>query len=47
MREAIADVLGVVGDASAVPVLEAAAKDADASVATAAKRALARIQSRA
>jgi HEAT repeat protein len=44
VREAIADVLGVVGDASTVPALEAAAKDTDPSVAAAAKRAIARIQ---
>ena len=44
VREAIADVLGAIGDASAVPALEAAAKDRDASVASAAKRALARLR---
>jgi HEAT repeat protein len=43
IREAVANVLGAIGDASSVPTLEAAAKDADASVAAAAKRALARI----
>lgn len=46
VREAIADVLGVIGDPSSVAALEAAAKDRDASVASAAKRAVARIQSR-
>jgi HEAT repeat protein len=46
MREAMADVLGAIGDASAIPALEAAAKDRDASVASAAKRAIARIKSR-
>lgn len=44
MREAVADVLGLIGDATTVPALEAAAKDRDASVASAARRALARIQ---
>jgi len=39
-------VLGVIGDATVMPPLEAAAKDRDASVASAAKRAVARIQSR-
>lgn len=46
LRQAVADVLGLVGDASAVGALEAATKDRDASVAFAAKRALARIQAR-
>lgn len=46
MREAIADVLGAIGDASTIPALDAASKDRDASVASAAKRAKARIQSR-
>jgi HEAT repeat protein len=45
VREAIADVLGVIGDASTIPVLDAvAARDRDASVISAAKRAKARIQ---
>jgi HEAT repeat protein len=44
VREAVADVLGVIGDASVVPALEAATKDRDASVASAAKRALARLR---
>ena len=44
VREAVADVLGAIGDPSAIPALEAAAKDRDASVASAAKRALARLQ---
>lgn len=46
VRAAIADVLGAAGDDSAVPALEAATKDADASVAQAARRALARIKAR-
>ena len=46
LREALADVLGVIGDASTVPALETAAKDRDANVAASAKRAIARIQSR-
>lgn len=46
VREAVADVLGAIGDASAIAALESASKDRDASVASAAKRALARIQSR-
>ena len=44
VREAVADVLGVIGDASTMPALEAATKDRDASVASAAKRALARLR---
>jgi HEAT repeat protein len=44
VRAAIADVLGVVGDASTLPALEAAGKDRDPEVAAAAKRAIARIQ---
>jgi HEAT repeat protein len=46
LREALANVLGVIGDESVVPALEAAAKDANGSVATAAKRALARLSQR-
>lgn len=46
VREAIADVLGAIGDASTVAALEAASKDRDASVASAARRAIARIESR-
>jgi HEAT repeat protein len=46
LRQALADVLGVIGDQSTLPALEAAAKDGDASVAAAAKRAIARIQAR-
>jgi HEAT repeat protein len=47
VREAIADVLGVIGDASTIPELDAvAARDRDASVISAAKRAKARIQVR-
>jgi HEAT repeat protein len=44
LREAVADVLGAIGDPSAIPPLEAATKDRDASVASAAKRALARLR---
>ena len=44
LREALIDVLGVIGDASTLPVLQAAAKDPNASIAAAAKRAAARIQ---
>lgn len=44
MREAVADVLGIIGDATTLPALEAAAKDRDASVASAARRAIAWIQ---
>lgn len=43
LRGALIDVLGVIGDASARPALQAATKDADGSVAAAAKRAVARI----
>jgi len=46
LRRALADVLGVIGDPTTVPALEAAAKDGDASVAAAAKRALARLAHR-
>jgi HEAT repeat protein len=44
LREAVADVLGAIGDPSAIPPLEAATKERDASVASAAKRALARLR---
>ena len=44
VREAIADVLGAIGGAAVVPALEAATKDRDPSVASAAKRALYRLQ---
>lgn len=44
VREGLIDVLGVIGDASTIPALEAAAKDPNASVAAAAKRAVARLQ---
>lgn len=44
IREAMVDVLGVIGNESTLPALEAATKDGDASVASAAKRAIARIQ---
>lgn len=43
IREALANVLGAVGDGSVLPALEAASKDPDASVAAAAKRAIARL----
>jgi len=43
VREALADVLGVIGDPSALPALESATKDREDSVAAAAKRALARL----
>jgi HEAT repeat protein len=46
LREALADVLGVIGDESAAPALEAAAKDANERAATAAKRAIARLAQR-
>jgi HEAT repeat protein len=46
VRAAMADVLGAIGDASSLPALDAAAKDADASVAAAARRATAAIKSR-
>lgn len=46
MREAMADVLGAIGDGSQISALEAVVKDRDASVASAAKRAIARIQAR-
>ena len=42
----MADVLGMVGDASVLPALEAVGKDRDASVAAAARRAAARIKAR-
>jgi HEAT repeat protein len=46
VREAMADVLGIIGDAAVIPPLQAALKDRDASVAAAAKRAIAKIQAR-
>lgn len=46
LRAALADVLGVIGDGSTLPALEAAAKDADGTVAVAAKRAIARLTQR-
>ena len=46
IREAMVDVLGVIGNESTLPALQAATKDGDASVASAAKRAIARIQAR-
>jgi HEAT repeat protein len=44
LRAAVADVLGVIGDASSIPALTEAAKDPNPGVASAAKRALARIK---
>jgi HEAT repeat protein len=44
VRAAVADVLGVIGDASIVPALEAATKDRDPSVASAARRAVLRLR---
>ena len=44
LREALIDVLGVIGGDTALPALEAAAKDTNASVAAAAKRAIARLR---
>jgi HEAT repeat protein len=46
LREALIDVLGVIGGDTALPALEAAAKDANGSVAAAAKRALARLRAK-
>jgi HEAT repeat protein len=46
VREAIADLLGVIGDASVILPLQRAITDRDPSVGAAAKRAIARIQSR-
>ena len=46
LRAAFADVLGAIGDESAVAALTETAKDPNPEVASAAKRALARIQSR-
>ena len=46
LRAALADVLGVIGDASTLPALEAAAKDANAAVAAAAKRGISRLTQR-
>jgi HEAT repeat protein len=44
LRAAIANVLGVIGNDEVIPALQAAAKDRDAVVVAAAKRAIARIQ---
>jgi HEAT repeat protein len=44
LRAALIDVLGVIGDGSTIPALQSAAKDPNATVAAAAKRAVARIQ---
>ena len=46
VRAAVADVLGVVADASSVPALEAAAKGTDPTAAQAAKRAVARLRAK-
>lgn len=46
VREAIADVLGMIGNAAVLPSLQAALKDRDPSVAAAARRAIAKIQAR-
>ncbi len=46
IREGIADVLGVIGDAAAIQPLQAATQDKDTNVASAAKRALERIKTR-
>jgi HEAT repeat protein len=46
VREALVDVLGVIGDEKTLPALEAATKDRDGSVAAAAKRAIARLRAR-
>jgi HEAT repeat protein len=43
VRAAVADVLGAIGDASTLPLLETATKDTDAQVAAGAKRAIARL----
>lgn len=44
LREAVAETLGMIGDAGALPALETAAKDPDAGAANAAKRAIERIK---
>jgi HEAT repeat protein len=44
IRQALADVLGAIGSAETLPALEAAAKDSNAAVAAAARRAIARIR---
>ena len=43
LREALVDVVGIIGDASNLPALEEATKDRDDSVVSAAKRAIARL----
>jgi len=43
LREALVDVVGVIGNASDLAALEAATKDRDDSVVSAAKRAIARL----
>lgn len=44
VREALIDVLGVIGDGTSLPALQAATKDANGAVVAAAKRAVARLQ---
>jgi HEAT repeat protein len=46
VRAAVADVLGVIGDPSTLPLLETATKDTDAQVAAAAKRAIVRLRAK-
>jgi HEAT repeat protein len=46
VREAMADVLGMIGNAAVLPPLQAVLRDRDPSVAAAAKRAIAKIQAR-
>jgi HEAT repeat protein len=46
VRESMADVLGMIGDASVLPAVEAVTKDREVSVAAAARRAVARIKAR-
>jgi HEAT repeat protein len=46
VRAAVADVLGVIGDTSTLPLLETATKDTDAQVAAAAKRAIVRLRAK-
>ena len=46
IREAVAEVLGIIGDAGAIPPLQTVTQDRDANVANAAKRAVERIKAR-
>jgi HEAT repeat protein len=46
IREGVAEVLGVIGDDAALPPLQSATQDRDASVANAAKRSIERIKAR-